>query len=140
MILITLLAPVVCNGAPSMREVINKIAKEENVDARLLSAICFVESSHIATKINLNDGKGHSYGICQIKLPTAAFMGFKGTSGLLMTPEVNVRYAAKYLSYQLIRYKGDMFKSVAAYNSGTYKEHKNCQYVQKVFNAYVQNR
>jgi soluble lytic murein transglycosylase-like protein len=137
--MITLFAPAT-TGATTMKEVIKEVAKEEQVDARLLSAICFVESSHMPHKINHMDGNSDSLGLCQIKFKTAKWMKFKGTQRELMQPKVNARFAAKYLKYQLNRYNGNIMKAVAAYNAGHYKEHKNCQYTFKVFQAYVEKR
>jgi len=45
----------------------------------LLSSLCYVESTHKVTAIAYNDGKTHSYGVCQIKYTTAQQMGFKGS-------------------------------------------------------------
>lgn len=107
----------------------------------LLSALCFVESSHKVNAIHKFDGTSHSMGVCQIKLATARLVGFKGTEAELMQPEINIAYAGKYLHRQLVRYKFDTVKAVAAYNSGTYKETPkktpvNYLYVRKVMLAW----
>lgn len=111
----------------------------------LLSAVCHVESRHTPAAINQYDGNSPSYGICQIKLSTARYLGFSGTAKTLMRPEVNILYAGKYLKRQLTRYKGDSRKAVAAYNAGTYKEKQNrapanLTYVRKVFSAWIANK
>lgn len=111
----------------------------------LLSALCYVESSHNTTAVHHDDGKGASLGICQIKFPTAQLMGFKGTKKDLMLPANNIYYAGKYLKKQLSRYNGDVRKAVAAYNAGTYKENKqginiNKLYVSRVFLAWLKNK
>jgi soluble lytic murein transglycosylase-like protein len=112
----------------------------------LLSALCFVESSHRPAAINLDDNGSASIGLCQIKLETARLVGFKGTeSDLQNQPKLNAMYAAKYLKKQLNRYHGNVPKAVAAYNAGTYYQKKNGMaanqyYVNKVFKAWSEKR
>lgn len=105
----------------------------------LLSSLCFVESSHNVNALHEDDGTGNSVGVCQIKLQTANTLGFKGTEEQLKKPDINIHYAALYLSKQLTRYYGNINKAVAAYNAGSYKESKrlpgaakNNKYVVKV--------
>lgn len=98
----------------------------------LLSSICYIESKHEVTAIHLNDGKSHSYGVCQIKMKTARWLGFKGTEDELMKPEVNVKYAAKYLHYQLKRHHGDIIASIISYNRGNAKNLTHTKYSDKV--------
>ena len=103
----------------------------------LLSAICFIESGHKIDAVHRDDGGSDSAGVCQLKLDTARMLGFKGTEKTLMHPRNNVYYAAKYLRYQLDRYDGEFSKSVAAYNTGTFRaakdgQPKNRKYVNKV--------
>lgn len=84
----------------------------------LLDSLCFVESSHRITAIHEDDGNSDSLGVCQIKFETAQWLGFEGTADDLMDPSVNIYYAAKFLSYQLKRYRGQTEKAVIAYNRG----------------------
>ncbi len=84
----------------------------------LLSSLCFVESNHKTEAVHINDGKTNSYGVCQIKLETAKWLGFKGTATELMKPKVNIYYAGKYLARNLKRYHGNVNKAVTAYNKG----------------------
>ncbi len=117
------------------------IAANEGVPANVLSAICWVESSHRAHVINYADGRGDSLGLCQVKLSTARWMGFKGTrEQLIRDPKANATYAAKYLKYQLKRYNGDLHKAIAAYNVGHYRAGANSRYVQKVLVAVREGR
>lgn len=84
----------------------------------LLSALCFIESSHKIHAIHLNDGKGHSLGICQIKLETARMLGYKGTEYKLhKDPKTNIFWAGKYLKKQIDRYE-DVNLGISAYNAG----------------------
>lgn len=107
----------------------------------LLRSICFVESSYRIHAVNKDDGDERSLGVCQIQLPRAKMLGFKGTEKELMTPVTNVHYAGKFLRKNLDRYSGDVVKAVAAYNSGTYKQGRNghavnVKYVTKVLKAW----
>lgn len=107
----------------------------------LLSALCYVESAHNHNAIHMLDGKDDSIGVCQVQPKTAAFLKFKGNKKDLFIPKININYAAKYLSYQLDRYDGDVYKAVAAYNAGTFFKSKNGKasndkYVKKVLNAW----
>lgn len=113
-----------------------------NLPPGLLSAICWVESHHNFAAINRNDGGSASHGVCQIKLETAALLGFEGDEVELSKPKINIYYAGKYLRWQLDRYDTNIPKSVAAYNAGTYHENdqgliSNRRYVTKVFDAWV---
>lgn len=85
----------------------------------LLESVCYVESGHDVGAVHLDDGNGNSVGICQIKLSTAQWMGFRGTEQQLMIPRVNIYYAAKYLKRNLVRYNGNIPKALTAYNRGS---------------------
>lgn len=98
----------------------------------LLTSLCYVESGHKVAAVHQDDGNGDSLGICQIKLSTARFVGFKGTRKQLMDPTINIYYAAKYLGHQVQRYHGDLTKAVIAYNIGSARQLKTTQYSQKV--------
>lgn len=109
-----------------------------SLPAKLLESICYVESNHNISAIHRNDGNGDSLGVCQIKLSTAKHLGFKGTAKELMKPEVNIKYAAEYLKYQLNRYDGNFAQAITAYNKGHCKSHGGSSYLAAVFNKYVQ--
>lgn len=113
----------------------------EGVPPNLLLAICEIESGLKPHVTAVKDGGSDSHGLCQIKLSTAEQMGYKGDRKSLYTPEINAKYAAKYLKYQLDRY-GNIPHAVAAYNSGTLNlnpkgEIRNLKYVKKVIKTYV---
>lgn len=99
----------------------------------LLDSVCFIESGRNPAAIHYNDGNGHSIGLCQIKLKTAKWLGFRGTEKDLFKPEVNTYYAAKYLQYQITRYKGDTKKAIIAYNRGNASQLTSTKYSAKVF-------
>lgn len=92
-----------------------------------------------------DDGRDDSLGVCQVQPKTAAFLGFKGKRGDLMNPKFNVKYAAKYLDYQLKRYNGDVYKAILAYNAGSYKLNSkgtpvNALYAKKVLTAWSEGK
>lgn len=99
----------------------------------LLTSLCYVESGHKVEAIHHDDGNGDSLGLCQIKIQTARFMGFRGTRKQLMDPVVNMHYAAKYLAHQVERYHGDLTSAVIAYNIGSSRHLKVTSYSRKVF-------
>lgn len=103
------------------------------VPFELLRAICMVESNLNPAAVHLDDGNSASHGLCQVKYETAKFMGYKGTLKGLYNPDNNALFAAKYLNYQLTRYKGNWVNAVSAYNRGTASS-SNLHYVKKVFN------
>lgn len=116
-----------------------------NLPPGLLSALCFVESDHVPTAIHRDDGRHNSVGICQIQLPTARFLGFKGSETQLRKVDTNISLASDYLGYQLRRYHGNIAKAVSAYNMGSYKLNSSGQiinraYVAKVMKAWKERR
>lgn len=115
-------------------------AKLFKVSGPLLLAICMHETGLKNVKVP-HDGGSPTFGVCQVKYDTAKMLGYTGKAEGLMVPKENVKWAAKYLKYQLDRYDNDHCKSVAAYNAGTYFESKsapgkptNLKYVKKVQN------
>lgn len=102
----------------------------------LLEAVCKVESNHKAEAIHRNDGKGHSYGVCQIKYNTAKLMGFHGSEKELMNPEVNIYYSGLYLKHQIDRYNSVEI-GVIAYNQGSAKGLTTTRYQGKVFKEWT---
>ena len=132
---------------------ITQTAKIIGISPQLLIAICMTETNlkHIHTP---NDGKTTSYGVCQVKLETAQFMGkvYKKPHLVVFTSEdmkdikKNVKVAALYVKYQIERYDGDLCKAVAAYNAGRFKESTkypgkpfNWKYVEKVQDKITDN-
>lgn len=106
-----------------------------NLPPKLIDSLCFVESSYRVRIVHKDDGKHNSVGVCQVQLPTARTLGYKGTEKGLLLPSVNIHYAAKYLRKQLDRYH-DVNKAVAAYNAGSYRTKNgiavNQAYIKKV--------
>jgi soluble lytic murein transglycosylase-like protein len=112
------------------------IALQLNLPPKLLSSICYVESKYDTAAIHYNDGKTHSYGVCQIKYSTAKWLGFKGTPAELMEPKNNIYYAGLYLKHQIKRYNGSIEKAIIAYNMGGTRHLTSTKYQGKVLNRY----
>jgi len=111
----------------------------------LMSSVCWVESGHKISAVNRNDGGEDSIGACQLHYSTAKWLGFKGSREELYLPKNNVKYAAKYLQYQLKRYDGSIPDAIAAYNAGRAVRlrtgaYLNMGYVLKVFKAWSERR
>jgi soluble lytic murein transglycosylase-like protein len=99
---------------------IAEAAIAEGIDPKLLSSLCYIESKHNPNAINYDDGDGDSIGMCQIKVSTAKQFDRRATAKKLFNAKYNLKIAAKYLSYQIDRYHGDIRKAVLAYNAGSY--------------------
>jgi soluble lytic murein transglycosylase-like protein len=103
---------------PALTALFIATSAQFSLPPNLLSSLCLVESNHNPAAISFNDGGSNSVGICMVKLSTAQWLGYKGTERSLMTPRVNIYYAAKYLSTLRNRYHGDINKAIIAYNIG----------------------
>jgi soluble lytic murein transglycosylase-like protein len=83
--------------------------------------------------------------MCQIKLSTARWLGYKGSPAKLWKdPRVNAHWAAKYLRYQIKRYKGDILCGVSAYNAGSCHKAagkiRNTNYIKLVFKSWIERK
>lgn len=100
-----------------------------------LIAICNVESG-MQNVHSWRDGGSPSFGVCQIKAKTAAWIaGHKNvTFNSLNVPSVNAYYAAKYLEFQMRRYPVPyrMDCAISAYNAGSCSMKNFKTYVRKV--------
>lgn len=109
-----------------------------HLPSNLLSSLCYVESRHDITAIHKDDGNSDSLGICQIKLATAQWLGFRGTRTQLMEPGINIKYAGLYLKWQILRYKS-IQKAVISYNRGNAKGLTTSRYQARVFKQWRYN-
>lgn len=113
-------------------------AKAAKVSGAILLAICTHESG-LKNVISPMDHGSPSYGLCQVKESSARMIGFKGPVEDLMRPEVNVKWAALYLKWQMKRYGNNGCKLTASFNAGSYLEStknpgkpRNLKYVKMV--------
>lgn len=128
--------------------ILTNAANKVGIASELLIALCMTETNLRNVDV-MNDGGTPSYGVCQVKLETANWLGkvYKKDSLKKYTEEdmrdvrKNAKAAALYLKRQIDRYNGDLCKAVAAYNAGSFKESTkfsglpfNWKYVYKVKN------
>ena len=123
--------------AKPFNEIINKYARLNQVDSNLIKAVITAESC-FRTKA-LSHAKAQ--GLMQLIPATAERFGVTDS----YNPSQNIRGGTKYLKFLLDRYKGNLKKTIAAYNAGEgkvdrykgippYKETQ--QYVKNVLKVY----
>lgn len=121
-----------------MLNLILGVAMKVGVNPILLLSICNVETG-LRNVTNYHDHFGPSYGVCQIKLPTAKMVMLDVTAKKLQNPRTNVTAAALLLKRLVNKYHNE-WKAVAAYNAGSLRYNKgkliNNKYVEKVKNNY----
>lgn len=137
--LILLLLPITCLAKDD--KIIDSItwaAQVAEVPKDVLLAICKQESGPKLDGKTHMDGDSLSHGICQVKLETAQHMDevfnhkMIATGRKLEDPKFNALYAAKYLKWNLNRYKGNVKQAIDAYNKGHFVS-ENSEYVRSVF-------
>lgn len=113
--------------------ILTTVSMQQGLPHGLLESVCWVETKHNPNAIHRNDGVGDSIGLCQIKLKTSKWLGYRGTAEGLLNPKVNAYWAGKYLQYQIKRHNGNTEKAVIAYNIGNAKGLTTTAYSVKVF-------
>ncbi|MCA0204038.1 MAG: lytic transglycosylase domain-containing protein [Proteobacteria bacterium] len=98
-----------------MRAHIRRAADELEIPEALLHRVIQRESDYRADARN-----GPYWGLMQILPQTARTMGFRGEPRELLDPEVNLRYAGRYLRGAWILSEGDMDRAVMFYARGYY--------------------
>jgi soluble lytic murein transglycosylase-like protein len=120
---------------------ITHIACNQGVDPRLVASFIEQESSFNTKSVHHDPSGGYSYGLMQLKLDTAKFMGFKGSYKRLYDPYVNINYGVKYIVYLNTRYKY-IGSIISAYNAGSAtwvkgRGFRNQKYVNSVYRRYL---
>lgn len=100
---------------PQMRRMIERAARDLDIPEALLHRVIQRESDYRADARN-----GPYYGLMQILPQTARTMGFRGQPNDLLDPEVNLRYAGRYLRGAWIVSNHNMDRSVMFYARGYY--------------------
>ncbi|WP_416349430.1 transglycosylase SLT domain-containing protein [Pararhodobacter sp.] len=100
-----------------MRRLIQRAASDLEIPEALLHRVIQRESDYRADARN-----GPYWGLMQILPQTARTMGFDGRNEELLRPEVNLRYAGRYLRGAWLVSDGDMDAAVTRYARGYYYE------------------
>ncbi|MFN4100472.1 MAG: transglycosylase SLT domain-containing protein, partial [Pararhodobacter sp.] len=100
---------------PEMRRLVSRAASDHGIPEALLHRVIQRESDYRPHARN-----GPYYGLMQILPQTARTMGFRGEPQDLLDPEVNLRYAGRYLRGAWIVSNGNMDAAVRHYASGYY--------------------
>ena len=112
--------PLYPNETPALRLLINNYADFYQVPRPLVHKVIQRESDYRPKARN-----GPYYGLMQILPETAGIMGFRGNPKQLLNPEVNLRWAVKYLRGAWLVSDGDMDRAVMWYARGYYYEARN---------------
>ena len=110
----------------------------------LMLAIQQVESNGDPKAHVRHDGKSNkaSYGLFQLQLSTARFMGFKGKPSDLFKPTINIEFAGRYLHWLFENVtNGNPARTLRCYNAGPHSKicKKDLGYVDKILNVYLNN-
>ena len=111
--------PLYPNETPELRQLINKWADHYAVPRPLVHRLAIRESTHRPWARN-----GPYYGLMQILPATARGMGFRGKDSDLLDPDVNLKYAVKYLRGAWMLADGSYDTAVKWYSRGYYYEAK----------------
>ena len=102
---------------PEMRALIERYADIHEIPESLLHRVIQRESDYRADARN-----GPYWGLMQILPETARTMGHDGPPASLLDPEVNLKYAGRYLRGAWIVANGDEAEAVGWYARGYYYE------------------
>ncbi len=111
--------PLFPNETPELRQLINKWADTYQIPRELIHRQAIRESTHRPGARN-----GPYYGLLQILPQTARTMGHSGPPSELLDPNVNLKYAGKYLRGAYIVADGDVDTAMKWYAKGYYYEAK----------------
>lgn len=95
-----------------------RASRETRLDWKVISALIMTESSYRANIVSVDP----SYGLMQLKLPTANYMARKEGAKQMSARELldiqnNVEYGSKYLLSQVIKFSS-LSEGIMAYNFG----------------------
>jgi hypothetical protein len=106
----------------SSRAEIRKIIEHEtartNLPADVAEAVVFVESGYNSAVV----GSAGELGLMQLRLETAATLGFKGNAAELAEPDLNIHYGVLYLSRAWRLAGGDLCRTLLKYRAGLDEE------------------
>jgi soluble lytic murein transglycosylase-like protein len=100
-------------GIPAL---VTAMARKHGVPVPLAHAVVRVESNYKPGLI----GRGATYGLMQIKYPTARGLGFEGKPKDLFDPATNLEWGMRYLAGARKLAKGNLCGTVLRYQGGHY--------------------
>lgn len=111
--------PLYPNETPELRALINKWADHYEIPRELVHRQAVRESTHRPWARN-----GPYWGLLQILPQTARTMGHRGPARELLDPDINLKYAGKYLRGAYIVADGNISEAMGWYARGYYYEAK----------------
>ncbi len=111
--------PLYPNETPELRKLINKWADYYEIPRELIHRQAVRESTHRPWVRN-----GPYWGLLQILPQTARTMGHRGPAEELLDPDVNLKYAGKYLKGAYLVSGGSIEGAMKWYAKGYYYEAK----------------
>ncbi len=97
-----------------IRKIIEHETARTNLPADIAEAVVFVESGYNSAVV----GSADELGLMQLRLETAATLGFKGNAAELAEPDLNIHYGVLYLSRAWRLAGGDLCRALVKYRSG----------------------
>lgn len=97
-----------------IRKIIEHETARTNLPADIAEAVVFVESGYNSAVV----GNAGELGLMQLRLETAATLGFKGNATELAEPDLNIHYGVLYLSRAWRLAGGDLCRALVKYRSG----------------------
>lgn len=98
----------------AVRALIETEATTLRLPADIAEAVVFVESRYERDAI----GRMGEIGLMEVRLETAAELGFKGTAAELASPEINIHYGVAHLAKAWQLAKGDLCRALMTYRAG----------------------
>ncbi len=116
---------------------ISHLSCQAHLNPRMVAAIIQTESRFNPRAVGFDSG-GYSWGLMQVKLSTARWLGFTGSQRELMNPVVNLKLGIRYLAMQAHRHPYG-WDAISGYNLGTPSwngHYANREYVHRVWINY----
>lgn len=101
------------NDVMRFKDRIMKEGENNKIEAGVIAGIIAKESKGNPSAVN-----GRFLGLMQIGLSEARAMGFTGTSSELLKPDVNIKWATKYLKYCIDHKSGILYLGISGYHTG----------------------
>ncbi|MDA9521607.1 murein transglycosylase [Bradyrhizobium sp. CCBAU 11434] len=96
-----------------IRKIIERETARTNLPADIAEAVVFVESGYNSAVV----GSAGELGLMQLRLETAATLGFKGNAAELAEPDINIHYGVLHLSRAWRLAGGDLCRTLMKYRA-----------------------